>query len=59
MPLQFVKSNKGANQLQLDGYIYTRDKSYNGKTLWKCIEFHNFKCKGRVHTSNDEIVKTI
>ncbi|RWS13379.1 uncharacterized protein B4U80_01955, partial [Leptotrombidium deliense] len=59
MPLQFVKSNKGSNQLVYDGYIYTRDRKYNGKELWKCVEFNEYKCLGRVHTFNDEIVKTV
>src|SRR5882724_6890319 len=59
MPLEFVKSQKGKDQLEFKGYLYTRDRIHGEKTYWKCTEFNTHKCLGRIHTIEEEVVKEV
>ena len=56
MPLQFVKSQKGCNHLVYDGYRFVKDGSGINKIFWKCIEYKVCGCKGRVHTSDGQVI---
>ena len=49
MPLKFVRSTKGKNQLVHEGYIFNKDFTKSNKTYWKCIKYID-SCKGRAHT---------
>lgn len=55
MPLHFVTSKKGKQQLVHNGFVYTIDKKTTEKTIWKCVEYTKTKCLGRVWSTDDEI----
>jgi hypothetical protein len=55
MPLEFVKSNKGKDQLVHDGYIFNKDYTKPCKTYWKCIKYID-GCKGRAHTDGERVI---
>ncbi|XP_068242204.1 uncharacterized protein [Palaemon carinicauda] len=59
MPLQFIESEKGKKKLINDGYFFYKDKQNEEKIYWKCDKYHKIKCKERVTTQGDEIVKEI
>lgn len=46
---EFVKSEKNRDLLIFKGYLYKLEHSNNEKTIWRCIENNNKKCRGRVH----------
>lgn len=52
--LIFVNSQKGKKLLSYDGYLHSLHRSTENKCIWRCVEFINYKCKGRCHTTNDE-----
>ncbi|KAE9522326.1 hypothetical protein AGLY_017272 [Aphis glycines] len=54
--MTYVKSTKGKNLLVYAEYIFEKDYTKNEKTYWKCIKYNMYKCCGRVHTVNDEVV---
>ncbi|XP_071577721.1 uncharacterized protein [Temnothorax nylanderi] len=52
MPLKFVKSNKGKNQLIADGELYYKHgEGSNGKVIWRCVQYKT-GCRGICHTSS-------
>lgn len=55
--MEYVLSEKGKPKIVKDGYLYNRDKVLNNKTFWKCEKFAVFKCRARLHTVNENIVK--
>lgn len=57
--MEYSISEKGRKRLINEGYMFYKDKSYSGKTIWKCIDFEKKKCSARLHTNDDAIVKTI
>uniref|UniRef100_T1IZP7 FLYWCH-type domain-containing protein n=1 Tax=Strigamia maritima TaxID=126957 RepID=T1IZP7_STRMM len=56
MPRQFVKSQKGTDQLIYKGFIYLLEKRKPGITIWRCVEYENSKCRGRVHTNHENVI---
>eukprot|EP00102_Acyrthosiphon_pisum_P017587 XP_008189050.1 PREDICTED: uncharacterized protein LOC103311248 [Acyrthosiphon pisum] len=52
----YVKSTKGKNLLVHAEYIFEKDYTKNEKTYWKCIKYNMYKCRGRAHTVNDEVI---
>ena len=45
--------------IDLHGYSYIMDRSINGKTYWRCINYYSHHCHSRLHTRiiTDNIVK--
>ena len=40
-----------------NGYFFYKDKQKEENIYWKCDKYHKFKCKARITTQGDEIVK--
>ena len=59
MPLDFIASTKGKQKLLLGGFTFIKDRRVNTVTYWKCDQCFNIKCRARVHTANDSVVKTL
>ncbi|XP_063147455.1 zinc finger protein 583-like [Candoia aspera] len=57
MTLQYIKDQKGKDQLLYKGYLYKKVRASRNKTFWKCAEYHKYCCKGRAHTSHDQVIK--
>ena len=55
MPLEFVKSQKGADHLVYEGYRFVKDKVTEIKTMWKCVNYKVDGCRGRAHTYDGEV----
>ena len=43
----------------LDGYVYVKDGVIVSKTYWKCKNFASCKCRARVYTEADSMVKYV
>ncbi|CAI6374670.1 unnamed protein product [Macrosiphum euphorbiae] len=56
MPLEFVLSQKGNQQLVNKGFVYTTDKIKEDKHIWKCVHYNRHKCLGRVWTAEDIVI---
>jgi hypothetical protein len=61
MPLDFVLSEKGKQKLRDGAYLFIKDKISEEKVFWKCdkSDTRGLKCRARVHSSDDEIIKRI
>ncbi|KAM4794914.1 FLYWCH-type zinc finger-containing protein 1 [Rhinophrynus dorsalis] len=57
MPLEFIRSNKGAKLLVVDGCTFRQEKIINGKCIWKCTEYSSGRCGSRCHTKDGVICK--
>ncbi|XP_050065158.1 uncharacterized protein LOC126554090 [Aphis gossypii] len=58
--MEFNKSEKGKDKLIYNDYMYTFEKFGNEeKSIWKCDQYKKMKCKGRIHSLNNEILKEI
>ncbi|CAG7823514.1 unnamed protein product, partial [Allacma fusca] len=59
MGLEFVKSNKGADHLVHHGYRFLLDSQNRNenKKHWKCVEYKISKCRGRVTTQGDDVIR--
>jgi len=58
--MEFIKSEKGKIKLIYNGYMYTFEKfGSEEKSIWKCDQYKKMKCKGRIHSLNNEILKEI
>ncbi len=56
MPLHFVISQRGNQQLIYNGFVFRKERISLNKSIWKCIE--NYKCHNgcRCHTSENEVI---
>ncbi|KAH0630372.1 hypothetical protein JD844_013336, partial [Phrynosoma platyrhinos] len=57
MSLQYVKNQKGRDQLLYKGYLHRKERASAGKVLWKCADHQKHPCMGRVHTRDGQVVK--
>lgn len=59
MTLEFVSSEKGKQKLVYSGHLYVNDRRCGEKLYWKCDQNQKFKCRARVHTMKNEVIKQI
>ncbi|XP_026538774.1 uncharacterized protein LOC113422199 [Notechis scutatus] len=59
MSLQYIKDDKGKDQLFYKGYLYKKVRASGNKTFWKCAEYRKYCCTGRAHTSHDQVIKSL
>ncbi|XP_008103698.2 uncharacterized protein LOC103277990 [Anolis carolinensis] len=57
MALQYVKNQKGRDQLLYKGYLHKKQRASAGKILWKCADYAKYQCKGRVYTCDGQVIK--
>ena len=50
----YYSSNRGGAKMELNGFVYKKDKSSNSKVYWRCEER---TCKGRVVMQSNNPVK--
>lgn len=58
MALQYIESEKGHKKLVHDGYLFYKNRENGNKIYWKCDKYHKFKCRVRLTTENEQIVKS-
>ncbi|XP_055594911.1 modifier of mdg4-like isoform X34 [Uranotaenia lowii] len=51
--IQYTISSRGTPLLLLDGFTFTRDKSRNSVTSWKCSQHRALSCKARANAVRD------
>lgn len=59
MPLTYILSQKGKKKLIVKNCEFVLDRKIDVTSYWKCTQNTKFKCKARIHTKNDEILKTV
>nr|XP_034962833.1 zinc finger protein 483-like isoform X2 [Zootoca vivipara] len=59
MPLKYVKSRKGKDQLLHEGYLYRKERESKSKTVWKCADYQKSRCPGRAHTRHGKLVHSL
>lgn len=59
MSLQYIKSQKGRAQLLYKGYLHKKERASGDKILWKCADYHKFRCTGRAHTRHGRVIKYV
>ena len=57
MPLQFIKSQRNKDHLVHLGYRYRLKSEGEKENIWNCVEDRHHKCRGRVYTANNEVVR--
>lgn len=50
--MEFVTNQKGKQNLVIDNYMFSREKSSGNKTIWRCVEYYRAKCNARCHTAD-------
>lgn len=56
--VEFVVSQKGKNQVCLDGYVYVSEKVCHEKVYWRCSQYTTtFHCRGRLHTVQGVVIR--
>ncbi|CAI5767787.1 finger 483-like isoform X2 [Podarcis lilfordi] len=59
MPLKYVKSRKGRDQLLHEGYLYRKERESKSKMIWKCADYHKSRCPGKAHTRHGKLVHSL
>ncbi|XP_072844946.2 uncharacterized protein LOC110088025 isoform X1 [Pogona vitticeps] len=59
MSLQYIKSQKGRDQLLYKGYLHKKERTSGDKILWKCADYHKYRCTGRAHTHHGRVIKYV
>lgn len=57
MDFEYCKSERGHPVVIHRGYMYVKEREQLSKTIWKCREAQKRKCRGRLHISEDTVVK--
>ena len=55
--LWLIKSSRGGNKLEENGFLFDKDKILGDITSWQCVR--RKECKERLHTQGIEIIKRI
>ena len=58
MPLEYLESEKGRKKLVENGHTFYKNGENDERVYWKCDKYHKTKCRARIITSNDQIVKS-
>ncbi|KAJ8866620.1 hypothetical protein PR048_032480 [Dryococelus australis] len=53
-----VDSSRGGIQLALENYLFSRNRQQNGRSFWRCIEYHRSRCSARCTTVDTTVVAT-
>ena len=48
--MRFVRSNRGALQIEVDNHIYSKYRAYQGHFTWRCSKFN---CEAKLKTNLD------
>ena len=54
---RLIKSSRGGNKLEENGFLYDKHKMLRDITYWQCERRE--ECKARLHTQGTEIIKRI
>lgn len=57
MAVEFLESKRGRNLVVYHNYIYRKETSYKEKTFWKCVQYDNVRCMGRLQLVNNNVFK--
>lgn len=49
LKFSYVESEKGKQQVLLNGFVYNKERMTNEKSIWKCVSYFKTKCKARLH----------
>lgn len=59
MPLEYVLSKNGNQELLDQGHLYVKGKSNDMKIFWKCKKCSTFKCHAASITAEETVIKRI
>ena len=54
---RFIKSSRGGNKLEENGFLYDKHKVLGEVTYWQCERRND--CKARLHTQGTQVIKRI
>ncbi|XP_069505449.1 lysine-specific demethylase 4B-like isoform X3 [Ambystoma mexicanum] len=57
MAVQYITTLKGTKMLTFQGYVFVREKVVGTKLIWKCKEYYSTSCRGRAHSTEEEVIK--
>ena len=57
MDIEFSYTEKGKRKLYLHGHFFYKERHHNGRIFWKCEMYQKTKCRARVTTFFDELIK--
>lgn len=55
--MSFVRSQRGAPLLTMQGFIYRCERNVGDRSYWLCIRYKKVHCNGRLILQGNEIVK--
>jgi len=59
MPLNYILSQRNQKLLIHNNYVHKKEKNGDDKIIWKCNDYKQFSCRGRVHTRDETVIKYI
>lgn len=57
--LTYITSNRGNKKLLHENNLFVKDRASETTIYWKCDVFQKFKCRARVHTCDEKIIKEV
>lgn len=51
-----IKTTHNKNKIVFKNFIYLKDRQNENISYWKCENFQKFKCRGRIHVVEEEVV---
>lgn len=56
--MQYITSQKNGKLLKFNSFIFQKERETGNKIIWRCLEYTSKKCRGRLHTSGDVVLRT-
>lgn len=53
MPLHFLVSQKGKSLLNLNGFMYFKQRHNKTSEVWRCVDYKSKFCNGEAKTTTD------
>lgn len=56
--MQYITNQKNGKLLKFNSSVYRKERETENKIIWRCIEYRLNKCRGRLHSLNEVVMKT-
>lgn len=56
MTFELITNQKNGKLLNFNSFIYRKEKEMKNKIIWKCVEYNSKKCRGRLHSSGENVI---
>jgi len=56
--MEYITSQKGGIILKYKSFLFQKERETTEKIIWRCLEYTTKKCRGRLHSFGEVVLRT-